>query len=137
MGNLYTLQGRFEEAEQCHAQAYQQFVSTIGQQNHRTADTEHKLAEHLLRRSAYDEAIARVNSALHTYKYDAEVYKPELARTTFLKARIFQQQGLDHKAAVTTKVAANLRSALVPESKKAVADLEQADFDALVTFWSR
>ncbi len=78
-----------------------------------------------------------INAALQTWSYDAEVYKPELARTTFLKAKLLDQLGKTQKAGIAFKVAARLRKELVPEDKRDVKELAPDDFDRLVAFWSR
>ena len=49
LGNLRNLQGREDEALDCHQQAYRQFIDTVGLQNHRIADIAYKIAEHMLR----------------------------------------------------------------------------------------
>jgi hypothetical protein len=78
-----------------------------------------------------------INNALQTWSYDAEVYKPALARTTFLKAKLLQQLGQKQKANVAFKVAGRLRRELVPDDTRDIADLTTEDFDSLVAFWSR
>lgn len=77
------------------------------------------------------------NAALQTWSYDAETYKPELARTTFLKARLLEELGKTHKATVAFKVAARLRAEIVPGDKRDVGSLRPEDFDCLLAFWSR
>ena len=57
LGNLRALQGRLDDSYECHKKAWEQFSSTIGDQNHRTADVGHKLAEHLIRMEKFDEAM--------------------------------------------------------------------------------
>ena len=64
------------------------------------------------------------------------MYKPELARTTFLKAKLLQSLGKDQKAAVALKVSNRLRREITQTWKES-ADLTMDDFDKLVTFWSR
>jgi hypothetical protein len=54
---LRNLQGREDEAHECHQQAHRQFSDTIGVQNHRTADVAHKVAEHLIRLRQHEEAM--------------------------------------------------------------------------------
>ena len=54
-----------------------------------------------------------------------------------MKGKVFQKQGKKQKASVTLKVAGSLRAELLPGDRKDVADLTTADFDSLVSFWSR
>ena len=56
LGNLRALQGRFDESYERHCKAREQFRSTVGDQNNRTADVGHKIAEHLIRMGKFDEA---------------------------------------------------------------------------------
>lgn len=136
LGNLRAHQGKLDESYACHQKAYEQLCSTIGPCNHRTADLEHRLAEHLIRLGKNEDAINTINTALKTWTFDGEVYKNELARTTFLKAKVLQNCGKDSKAAVAFKVACRLRREITKE-KKNVEELTYEDFDNLVTFWSR
>jgi hypothetical protein len=78
-----------------------------------------------------------INKALECWDYDSDVYKPELARTTFLKARLMQQLGKEQKASVLLKVACRLRKNLVPFDDRDASLLSFEEFDMLVTFWSR
>ena len=57
LGNLRLKQGRPDEAYECHQRAFRGYVETTGAQYHRTADTRHKLAEHLIRLEKFDEAM--------------------------------------------------------------------------------
>lgn len=79
-----------------------------------------------------------INKALECWNYDPEVYKPEIARTTFLKAKLMRRLGKEQKASVALKVACRLRRDLVPLADDRDASLLNfEDFDVLVTFWSR
>ena len=57
LGNLRALQGLLDESHKCHCKAWEQFCSTIGDQNHRTADVGHKIAEHLIRLGRFSDAM--------------------------------------------------------------------------------
>lgn len=65
------------------------------------------------------------------------IYIPELARTTFLKAKLLMRSGSEIKAAALFKEARSLRNSIQGAPKKADADLKEYDFDQLVTFFSR
>ena len=78
-----------------------------------------------------------INAALQTWSYDAESYKPELARTTFLKARLLEQLGREQEGNIAFKVAGQLRKEIEPEDNRDVKDLSAEDFDHLLAFWSR
>lgn len=77
-----------------------------------------------------------INSALQTWSYDPEVYRPELARTTFLKAQLLETIGKTQKANVAYRVAGRLRAEIVPDDKRAVRTLSMKDFDDIVPFWT-
>lgn len=78
-----------------------------------------------------------INDALKVWSYDSDVYKPELARTTFLKKELLDKLGRTQEAAVAMKVACRLRKDLVPQDTRDPSALKSEDFDKLVTFWSR
>ncbi|KAI0100946.1 tetratricopeptide repeat domain-containing protein [Nemania sp. FL0031] len=137
VGNLRSLQGRLDEAYQEHFKALQLYIDTVGWTNQRTAEARHKVAEHFIRMQRYDEAITMINEALKIWDYDASVYKPELARTTFLKARLLEQLGETQKANIAFQAAQRLRDDVVPNDKRDVRSLEPEDFDCLLAFWSR
>ena len=65
LGNLRALQGRLDESYECHRRVREQFCSTIGETNHRTADISHKLAEHLIRMDRLDESRYDPNNLVH------------------------------------------------------------------------
>ncbi|KAI8951758.1 hypothetical protein F4801DRAFT_543348 [Xylaria longipes] len=89
-----------------------------------------------MRAHRYEEAIKMINEALQTWSYDAEVYRPELARTTFLKAQLLETIGKAQKANVAYKVAGRLRAKIVPSDKRDVRALSMKDFDNIVPFWT-
>ena len=64
-------------------------------------------------------------------------YGPEIARTTFLKSRLREAQRRLNEAEALRKEAAALRATIPNAPEKAVDELEESDFDELVTFWSR
>ena len=64
-------------------------------------------------------------------------YGPEIARTTFLKARLREAQGNWAEAQILREQAAILREKIREAPEVAIKDLEEKDFDELVTFWSR
>lgn len=68
---------------------------------------------------------------------DRDVYKPELARTTFLKKELLEKLGKTQEAVAAMKVAYWLRRELVPRDTRGPLALKRKDFDELVTFWSR
>lgn len=78
-----------------------------------------------------------INDALQRLSYDAEVYRPELARTTFLKAQLLEKMGKVQKANVAYKVSGRLRAEVIPDDKRDVKSLAMKDFDDIVTFWTR
>lgn len=78
-----------------------------------------------------------IDGALQTWNHDAEAHKPEIARTTFLKAKLLQRLGETLKARATFTAVSRLRKELLPGDIRDVATLEARDFDKLLTFWSR
>ena len=78
-----------------------------------------------------------VEQALKVWDSDREVYRPEMARTTFLKAKVLYEGNNLKSATETFKEAANLRNKVKHAVAKSERDLVEEDFDNLVTFWSR
>ncbi|KAL8808246.1 MAG: hypothetical protein Q9200_004367 [Gallowayella weberi] len=138
LGNLRALQGRLDESYDCHVDAWNRYLATVGNQDHRTADVGHKIAEHHLRRGQYDDALAITNDILKVWKRDPEAYTPEIARTSFLKSTIQDKLGLVEEAVRTRSEACGLRRRWLGDAvNNEDASLRQEDFDGLVTFWSR
>lgn len=77
-----------------------------------------------------------VNSALDVWAVDPSAYKNEIARTTFLKGRIFEATGKMQKASIALRVACRLRREVTREERDAKG-LVMADFDGIVAFWAR
>lgn len=78
-----------------------------------------------------------IDQALKVWGVYNQIYRPELARTTFLKARVLFKKGDDKQALKLFKEAVKLRN-LIPQAKsKPEQDLGEKDFDELVMFWSR
>jgi hypothetical protein len=65
------------------------------------------------------------------------VYRNEIARTSFLKAKLLAKMGENEQSETALREATRLRAELVPNSSKPVRELVEEDFDQLVTFWSR
>ncbi|KAI0403726.1 hypothetical protein F4802DRAFT_607964 [Xylaria palmicola] len=134
LANLRALQGRDDEAYRLHLRAYELLIETFGERE--IPRSKHRLAEYLMRAHHYEEAIKLINGALQTWSYDTEVYRPELARTTFLKAKLLETIGKTQKANVAYKVAGRLRAEIVPDDKRDVRALSMKDFDEIVPFWT-
>lgn len=156
LGNVKFSQGFMEESEEYHRRALMQYQSTIGNNHHRTADVCHRVAQHCLRHRELEAAVwvpltlplnikflivlnssKLIDQALKVWSTNKQVYIPELARTTFLKARVLFQQKEDKSASVLFKEAVKLRNSIQNIKTKPDRELEEKDFDELVTFWSR
>jgi hypothetical protein len=68
---------------------------------------------------------------------DRRSYRPEIVRTSFLKYRLCELQGDNVGATLPLKSAIELLEEIIGALKKPTGELEEADFDELVTFWSR
>lgn len=83
-----------------------------------------------------------MNQALSIWSPDAEAHQPEIARSTFLKSKTLylQHPGDDMRNAESVQLydrAMQMLQRLKPGLKKDREDITEADFDDLVTFWSR
>ncbi|KAF5686956.1 tetratricopeptide repeat domain-containing protein [Fusarium circinatum] len=137
LGNLRFSQSRVQESEEFHRKALHQYQSTIGNHHHRTADVCHRLAQHCLLKQLYDEAFKFINWALKIWQVDTAKYKPEIARTTYLQARVLFAVGREQEASHSFERATSLRENLTHGAPIGREELQEADFDGLVTFWSR
>ena len=130
-------QGKVEESEAFHRKALKQYQSTIRNRHHRTADVCHKLAQHCLRRDLFGDAMDFVAQALKVWYVDQEKYAPEIARTTFLKAKLHFASGDEQNATALFRKAISMRCKLRPNAGEDEKSLQEEDFDEVVTFWSR
>lgn len=68
-----------------------------------------------------------INGALDIWSVDPNAHKNEIARTTFLKAKLFEAMG---------RVAGRLRKEITKEDRD-VKGLTMGDFDDIIAFWCR
>ena len=78
-----------------------------------------------------------VEQALKVWTPYKHVYGPEIARTTFLKAKIFRMSRDDKEADFLFTQAAGSRKAITKVTNLNDKNLTEAHFDELVAFWSR
>ncbi|KAK8139283.1 tetratricopeptide repeat domain-containing protein [Apiospora sp. TS-2023a] len=119
-----------------HTDCLRQYESTLGKFNHRTADACHKLAEHHIRRKEHALAQDYLDRALEIWG-DRPWFRNESARSSFLRGtHLVSMQGRSNVAEGKRWIerATLLRKEIVPE--EAPKNLETADFDNLVCFWS-
>lgn len=77
-----------------------------------------------------------INGALDIWSVSPSEHKNEIARTTFLKAKLFEEMGKSQKASIAFKVACRLRKEITKEDRD-VKSLTTKDFDETVAFWAR
>ncbi len=77
-----------------------------------------------------------INAALDIWSVDPSAHKNEIARTTFLKGKLFEATGKPQKASVALRVACRLRKEITKEDRD-VKSLTTEDFDEIVGFWAR
>ncbi|EME81306.1 uncharacterized protein MYCFIDRAFT_176595 [Pseudocercospora fijiensis CIRAD86] len=123
LGNVRYDQDRIGESKIYHRRALKQYIDTLGQTHHRTADLRHKVAQHCM--------------PLRSWNLDVGSFQHEIARTTWLSALHKGKEGNPEEKKALLKTAADMYNKLRPENQKCVAELEERDFDDLVAFWSR
>ncbi|KAF2426279.1 hypothetical protein EJ08DRAFT_593835 [Tothia fuscella] len=143
LGNVCAEQGHLDESEKFHQKALITFQRTIGNKYHRTADVSHKLAQHCLRRvvqqedNRLDTALKLVDQAIEIWSVNTKAYMPEIARTTFLRAKILFAKGVqDESIANRAKAVSDYRT-ISRDWETEDDHITEANFDELVTFWSR
>lgn len=77
-----------------------------------------------------------INSALDIWSVDPDAHKNEIARATFLKAKLFEAMGKPQKASIALRVAGRLRKEITKEDRD-VKSLTMADFVDIIAFWCR
>ena len=77
-----------------------------------------------------------INRALDIWSVDPNARKNEIARTTFLKGKLFEAMGKMQKASIALRVACRLRKEITKEGRD-VESLTTEDFDEIVAFWAR
>lgn len=78
---------------------------------------------------------AKINLALQIWSVDPSAHKNEIARTTFLKGKVFSAAGKTQKAAIALRVACRLRKE-VTKAESDVQSLTMEDFNEIVGFWA-
>ncbi|KAK0615120.1 hypothetical protein B0T17DRAFT_541102 [Bombardia bombarda] len=141
LGNVYY--GAIDEvSESWHKKALAQYRDTIGSDHHKTADLCHRVAQHHLRRREFNIARTLIDQALEVYA-KRKLYRPELARTTFLKIKLEAEDGNEEAAAKLLQDATEMREKVLKDRGLPVAPnpdgkpLVEEDFDDLVTFFTR
>lgn len=79
---------------------------------------------------------AMINEALDIWSVDPSAHKNEIARTTFMKGKLFEATGKTQKASIALRVACRLRKEITKDDRD-VTSLTMCDFDELVAFWAR
>jgi hypothetical protein len=77
-----------------------------------------------------------INGTLDIWSDNPSAHKNEIARTTFLKGRLFEATGKTQKAPIALKVPSRLRKEITKEDRD-VESLTMGDFDEIVAFWAR
>lgn len=77
-----------------------------------------------------------INGALDTWLVDPSAHKNEIARTTFLKGKLFEAMGKTQKASIALRVATCLIKEITKDDREAKS-LTTEDFDEIVAFWAR
>ena len=73
---------------------------------------------------------------MEVWSIDPNAHKNEIARTTFLKGKLFEVSGKGQKASIAFRVASRLRKEITKDDRD-VKSLAMDDFDELVAFWCR
>jgi hypothetical protein len=77
-----------------------------------------------------------INRALDIWSIDPSAYKNKIARTAFLKGKLFEAMGKMQKASIALRVACRLRKEITREDRD-IKSLTTADFNGIVAFWVR
>ncbi|KAM0521113.1 hypothetical protein ACHAPE_002586 [Trichoderma viride] len=122
LGNLRAAQNEWDESFEYHQRALRHMLATV--------------AEHFIRLHRNEEAIVMINGALDIWSVDPAAHKNEIARTTFLKGKLFEVTGKAQKASIALRVACRLRKEITKEDRDSNS-FTMKDFDENVAFWAR
>ncbi|KAM5487384.1 hypothetical protein MaudMau93_004652 [Microsporum audouinii] len=136
LGNLRATQNQWDESFEYHQRAFNHMHAAVGEKDFYTANITHKIAEHLIRLGRSEDAISMLDTALGIWYIDLSAHKSEIARTTFLKGKVFEATGKMQKATVALSKACRLRNEITKENRD-VESLTMVDFDEIVAFWAR
>ncbi|TQV92527.1 tetratricopeptide repeat domain-containing protein [Cordyceps javanica] len=121
LGNLRAAQRQWDESFEYHSMAWRHISpSTSNEQGDATKPL----------------PSAMINLALQIWSVDQTAHRNEIARTTFLKGKVFEGAGKTQKAAIALKVACRLRKEITKVDRDAQS-LTAEDFDEIVGFWAR
>jgi len=126
----------WDESFAIHFDCLKQYESTLGKFNHRTGDACHKLAEHHIRREEHTLAQNYLDRALRIWG-DQRWFQNESARSSFLRGIHLQSMGGEENIEMGNRWverAKLLRREILPDEES--RELQTADFDDLVCFWS-
>lgn len=91
-----------------------------------------------MRRGSFKGALALVDQALRVWNADRDVYLPEIARTSFLKAKILFRMEEDRTTSTLLfRQAASGWKSITGIKEIEYENLSEEHFDELVTFWSK
>ncbi|KAF2455839.1 hypothetical protein BDY21DRAFT_61825 [Lineolata rhizophorae] len=136
LGNVKASQGLLDESYDFHQKALGHYIITLGKGHHRTADTWIKVAHHHTLLKDYKQALSLLDQALDAYS-NKEIYRPERARAKFRRATTLKALGRTEEAGKDFAKAYELYKAAAPEDNRSLESLTEADFDAIIAFWSK
>ncbi|EGX95344.1 NB-ARC and TPR domain protein [Cordyceps militaris CM01] len=136
LGNVYVSQGKLQQGLELHNRCLRQYRATLGDSHHRIGDICHRLSDDNIYFGNYAEAQVLINQALEVFGGRRQ-YQQELARSTYKASQVSRAMGNNDKAEEQLQEACQLRRALIPGDRRGNDELNEADFDSLVVFWSR
>ncbi|KAI1669670.1 Tetratricopeptide repeat [Pyrenophora tritici-repentis] len=136
LGNVLEDQERFQESQNFHERAHEQYKVTLGLVHHRMGDICCRLARHCMRQGLHDDADNYLSRAIKIF--DSRPYLAnEKARATFLRGQLHHSMGEEGQAKRVLMQAWRLRRKLVPQDTRKYNQLAESDYNKLVAFWSR
>ncbi|KAL8731034.1 MAG: hypothetical protein Q9166_003685 [cf. Caloplaca sp. 2 TL-2023] len=136
LGNVKAAQGLRQESQKYHNRALAQYLSTIGQNHHRTGDLHVKVAEHHYQLQEYEEALYHLDLALKIF-VPRPLLKPEKARAKFIRSLIYKDIGRLDDAVTEAEESTRLYCEIRRVRRDDIKDLTEEDFAGMIAFWSR
>jgi len=137
LGNVHESLNNYEVSLEYHQRSLNHYRNTLGSAHHRTADAFVRITRHFMRLGQVAEALDLVDKAIKIYHNFDSAFEAETARAKFYKSKVLRYADKSEDADRELAESVKWYYELTGKDAKSSEDLQEADFDRLVVFWSR
>ena len=137
LGNVCESSGDIDRAEVYHCEALRIFIHNCGISHHRTANVAFRVARHDIRHGKYNDALEKLLTAKYTWESQSALFIPEQARVNYLLGYLNDLIGDEDAAQRYRLKAHDLYRELRHFYVRALSELGESNFDALVLWWCK